>query len=264
MRNYRIKKNSEVSTEMSVLEHLEEIRKRLIYCIIVFFISLVFGFSVSIPVIEQLKNDPIAKDIPWNVFAITDGLQVYLKASFIISFVFVVPFSMYQLWAFLKPGLTEKERKVSIVCIPFIILFIISGIFFSYYIVFPFILKFLGTITHMIGAEEMYGIKQYFDLLFKVVISICILFQLPVIVVFFTQIGLLTPDFLKRSRKISYVILTVLSALITPPDFVSQLIVLLPLILLFELSVTISTLVYKKKEGERPISQEKLKNKKLT
>lgn len=237
--------------KQTIYEHLGELRKRIIMTLIVFFLAMVIGFIISIPLVEYLKNDPVAKDIPWNVFKINDAFRVYVQFSLILSSILTIPFLMYQIFAFVRPGLTKKERKTSFLFIPIAALLFITGVLFGYYVLLPLILTFMGNITRALGANEMYGIAEYFGFVFRVVFPVSLVFQLPVIIMFLTQLGIIKPSLLKKARKIAYLTLTILSAVVTPPDFISQLLVLIPLAILYEASIWISNVIYRKKKAAK-------------
>lgn len=239
---------------MSTFDHLMELRKRIIVTLIIFVIALIIGFLFSMKVVELLKNDPIAKNIPWNVFKITDAFRVYVQVSFILSLLISIPFAMYQIYAFIRPGLTPRERRAIHMMIPLSALLLLMGILFSYFVLFPYILQFMGKITEAMGAQEMYGIQEYFSFLFRIVLPVSLLFQLPVLIIFLTRLGVITPMMMKKARKVSYLVMAILAAAITPPDFVSQIIVLIPLGILFELSLSLSKLIYSRMQRERGTS----------
>ncbi|EGL82673.1 Sec-independent protein translocase, TatC subunit [Caldalkalibacillus thermarum TA2.A1] len=238
---------------MSALDHLLELRKRIIAVLVVFICALAIGFLCSLKVVEFIKNDPVAQHVPWNVFKITDAFRVYVQVSFILSLVITIPFAMYQLYAFVRPGLTRSERRAVHMMIPLAALLLVAGLLFGYYILFPFILQFMGTITEAMGAQEMYGIQEYFAFLFRIVLPVSLLFQLPVVIIFLTRLGIINPMMLKKARKVSYLIMAILSAAVTPPDFISQILVLIPLFILFELSISLSQFIYNKIQKQKNI-----------
>jgi sec-independent protein translocase protein TatC len=226
--------------QKNILGHLTELRKRLVYIIIWFFITLCAGLYVSPKVLMFIKSQPAAVNIVWNVFSMTDGLFIYMKCAFLVSILFTLPLALYHIWAFVRPGLTEKEAKGTLSFVPASFLLFLLGVCFSYYIVFPSMVSFMGKINTSVGAVETYGIDRYFSFMFSVIFPIGITFEMPVIVLFLTKLGLLTPGRLKKSRKYAYLALVIVGSSISPPDFVSHLSVSVPLILLFEISVIVS------------------------
>lgn len=238
------------SSEQHLLQHLGELRRRLIWVLLVFAAALIVGFIFAEPIVQYLKNDPAARDIPWNVFALADALRVYLQFAFVIALVITTPFAMFQLWQFVKPGLKPDERKATLMYIPGAFFLFILGIAFAYFGVFPFIVQFVTSFADRLGAQEMYGISQYFGFMFRLILPLGVVFELPVIVMFLTRIRILTPHALRKWRRFAYVLLVVVAAMITPPDFVSNILVAIPLIILYELSIWLADRVYRKIEAE--------------
>lgn len=217
--------------------HLTEIRKRLIIVLAWFVITLSAGLYLSGDILLYLKSQPLIGEIKWNVFSFTDGLMIYMKCAFLFALLFTIPVLLYQLWAFVRPGLTEAESRSALPYIPVAFALFVIGISFSYWVVFPMMVRFMMRMNQTVGAIETYGIDRYFGFLFQIVFPMAIAFELPVIVLFLTRIGILTPERLKMSRKYAYVALTITGSCISPPDMISHLSVTVPLILLFEISV---------------------------
>jgi len=225
----------------NLIFHFAEVRKRLIIVAIWFIMTFSAGLYVSPAILLYLKSQPLAEPIAWNVFSFTDGLLIYMKCALLFALLFTVPVMLYQLWAFARPGLTEEEATSAFPYIPVAFLLFLTGMSFSYFVVFPMMLRFMKRMNHTIGAIETYGIDRYFSFLFDLVIPLAAAFELPVIILFLTRIGLLTPDRLKMTRKYAYLGLAIFGSCISPPDFVSHLSVTIPLILLFEISIYISS-----------------------
>lgn len=246
--------------EMSLIDHLGELRKRLIVIGIVFIISLIVGFIFAPKVLLYLNEQPTAANIAWNVFGFTDGFMIYFKCALIVSVLFTLPVFLYEAWAFVKPGLTDDEAKGTIFYVPLSFLLFLVGASFSYFVVFPLVLNFMSSINESIGASETYGISQYFTFLFNIVFPISIIFEMPVVVLFLTKIGLIDPTKLRKARKVSYFILIVVGVSLTPPDFVSDFLIIVPLLLLFEASILCSAYSLKKKEKREKEREEKENN----
>lgn len=221
--------------------HLTEVRKRLLVVFAAFFATLCLGLYVSPKLLLLLKNQPAAASIEWNVFAFTDGLFIYMKCALLVAVLFTLPVLLYQIWAFVRPGLTEEEAKGTLAYVPVSFALFLAGASFSYFVVFPMMLGFMEKMNRTIGAVETYGIDKYFSFLFSVVFPMAIAFELPVVLLFLTKIGLLTPGRLKAARKFAYLGLAIVGSCISPPDFVSHLSVTIPLIVLFEISVIVAS-----------------------
>lgn len=241
---------AEQPSDQHILQHLGELRRRLIWVLLVFIVAIAVGFIYAEPIVQYLKNDPAARDIPWNVFALGDALRVYLQFAFIMALVITTPFAMFQMWKFVKPGLKPHEQKATLLYIPAAFFLFIAGILFAYYFIFPFVVHFVTSFSERLGAQEMYGISQYFGFMFRLILPVGIVFELPVIVMFLTRIRLLTPSALRKMRRYAYVLLVVVAAIITPPDFVSNILVAIPLIGLYEISILLSNRVFRKVQAE--------------
>lgn len=233
--------------DMTLVGHLGELRKRLIRVLIVLAAAMVGGFAAAQPVILYVKDAAPVGQIEWHVFSPWDSIRLYINVSFVLALVVALPFALYQLWAFTKPGLKPHERRTTLLYIPFACLLALLGLAFSYFVVFPFAFLFSTAVTENLGFQETYGSAQYFSFMFNILIPITLLFQLPAVVMFLTMIRILNPSVLRKSRRYAYLILVVLGTLFTPPDAISAIMVALPMILLYELSVWISTLVYRRR-----------------
>ncbi|GAA0322873.1 twin-arginine translocase subunit TatC [Bacillus carboniphilus] len=232
--------------DMTVYEHITELRKRLIYVVVFFLFAVIGGFLLTEPLIKFLQHADEAKHLTMNAFRLTDPVKIYLQVMFIISAVITLPFALYQLWAFVSPGLYEKERKVTLSYIPLSSFLFLLGIAFSYFILFPFVVQFMTNISDKLNIQQVIGINEYFQFLFQITLPFGILFQLPVVVMFLTRLGMITPMLLKSIRQYAYFVLLVIAAFITPPELLSHLMVTVPLLLLYEISIWVSKISYKK------------------
>ena len=230
-----------------LIRHLTELRKRLIVIVGCFAAALCGGLYLSPKILLFIKSRPDAAPVVWNVFSFTDGLFIYLRCAFLFAILITLPVMLYQAWAFVRPGLTDREAKGTLAYVPVSFLLFVSGISFSYFLVFPMMLRFMMSMNRSIGAVETYGIDRYFSFMFNVVFPLGIAFEMPLVILFLTRLGLLTPERLRGTRKYAYVTLAIVGSCISPPDFVSHLSVTIPLILLFELSVLISVRYYNRR-----------------
>ncbi|OEK08873.1 twin arginine-targeting protein translocase TatC [Flavivirga aquatica] len=255
--------------EMSFLDHLEDLRWHLIkICLAVVIVAtLAFIFSrfifnsiifapldMSFPTYEFLCN--IAKFIDVDSTFCNETMPAIIQnrtmagqfsadiwtailGGFIISF----PYVIYQLWRFISPGLHENERKHSrgFIIISSILFFI--GILFGYYIITPLSINFLVNYNISDIVDNQIDISSYIGLVRSSALAAGLIFELPIIIYFLTKIGLVTPEFLKKYRKYALVIVLILSAIITPPDIASQVIVAVPILVLYQTSIYISKIV---------------------
>src|SRR5690606_7085661 len=156
------------------------------------------------------------------------------------------PYIIYEFWKFISPGMRDNERKSArgFIFISSLLFFI--GVLFGYYIVTPLSINFLGSYTVSSQVFNDFDLSSYIGLVRTSVIAAGFIFELPILIYLLTKIGLVTPEFLRKYRKINLVIVLILSAVITPPDIASQIIVAIPILILYEISIYISKVVIKK------------------
>jgi len=244
--------------EMTFVDHLDELRRRVVRIVIVFVLALVAGFAVAQPIIEYLIARPPVADFELNVFSPWDSLRIFINVAMLAALLISLPFAIYQIWLFVKPGLHDRERRAAVYYIPLAVVLGLFGLAFAYLVVFPLAFSFTLFLAQSMELTETYGIAQYFSFMFNILIPVTLVFELPVVVLFLTTVHILTPSVLIKARKTAYVVLVVISTLITPPDLVSALIVYIPLILLYELSIFFSRKVYKKQQMKLQASEERL------
>ncbi|MDQ0917624.1 twin-arginine translocase subunit TatC [Paenibacillus sp. V4I5] len=232
--------------EMSLVEHLGELRKRIMWVLVVLVIGMVGGLICAKPIIRYLKNIPPADSIGWNVFSPWDALRLYMNFGLAVGILITLPVILYHIWAFVKPGLRESEQKASIIYIPYAFLLFLGGLSFGYWVVFPMAFYFTSSISQSLEITEMYGAAQYFTFMFNIILPLAIVFEMPIVVMFLTKIRLLNPNRLHKFRRYAYMLLVILSTVITPPDAISAILVALPLIVLYEFSVFMSGFIYRK------------------
>jgi sec-independent protein translocase protein TatC len=232
---------------MPLTEHLGELRKRIIYSLIVFVLGLVGGLFFSQPVFDYLVEAAPVDNLDLHAFSPWDAIGLYMKFAFLISFIVAIPFAMFQLWSFVKPALGVKEQRATLQFVPWALVMFLIGLAFSYFVVFPMAFLFTEKITNNLGLEQTYGVTQYFSFLFNILLPISLLFELPLVILFLSRIGILNPSILKKMRKVAWFILILIGVMVTPPDVVSDLLVAVPLVLLYELSVLLSGIAYGKR-----------------
>lgn len=246
---------------MTVIDHIEELRKRLMIVVVFFVLAVIGSLFISQPLIKIIQYSDMAKDFTLNAFRVTDPFKVYMKMTFVLALILTSPVILYQLWAFISPGLSEKERKVTLGYIPVSVILFLLGIAFSYFILFPFVIKFMLGLSGNMDVQTTIGINEYFQFLFQITVPFGLLFQLPVITLFLTRLGMITPTFLADVRKYAYFILLVVGAFITPPDIISHMMVMIPLLILYEISIWVSRIGYRKaKQAEEEQATETEQN----
>lgn len=239
---------------MSFVDHLGELRSRIIISIIVFFILTVAGFIFSDELLYFINKPYTDTGLKLNVFRLSEGFMMRLKVSAIAALIVGLPFLIFQVWRFIQPAITKKDRMFSRMSLVSSIFLFYGGVAFVYFLLMPMTVKVLLSfiakdITSVMGASE------YISFVFLFCFLMGVLFEFPIIIMILTRIGIVTPSFLSRNRKWAIVIVFIISAVITPSqDMLTQIIVAVPLMFLFEVSIIISkmtTVRKKKKELEK-------------
>ncbi len=235
------------------MSHLEELRKRLITCAIAVGVCFVAAYLVS-EELFALFIAPLEENLPEGSSLIFTNLPemffTYLKTAFIAGILVASPVIFHQLWMFVAPGLYQNEKKY---IVPFVIsstFLFVGGALFGYFVVFPFGFKFfLGFANDTLTALP--SVREYFSFASKLLLAFGIVFELPVVMFFLTKMGIVTPDFLSKRRKYAVLLAFVISAILTPPDVITQFMMAVPLILLFEAGILVSRLAINKKMKEK-------------
>ena len=232
--------------KVSTVDHLIELRKRLILSLVFFIVSFIVSLLWSADIYKFLTSNFNNKLI---VLGPNDILWIYLTLAGLCSFTFSIPFICYQIWAFIKPALKEREARALLAYIPAVFICFSVGLAFGFFLVTPAILNVLLSIGDDLFNTQLTA-QNYLSFVINTTIPIAILFEFPVIVAFLTSLGILTPTFLTRNRRYAYFILIVIAVVITPADFISDIVMSIPLILIYEISIIISKYIYNKR-GEK-------------
>lgn len=269
-------KKKKPEKEMSFLDHLEALRWHLIRITIAVLGGGIIAFVNKAYVFGNLINGPknpsfityrmlcsISKNLgldeslcvsemPFTIITtgMADKFSIHIWTSITIGFIIAFPYILWEVWSFIKPALYENERKHSRWFIISGSLLFFIGVLFGYYIIAPLSVNFLGGYVLIPGDDITANptISSYIALLRSVVIAGGLIFELPIIIYFLTKVGLVTPQFLKTYRKHALVVVLIVSAVITPPDIASQVIVAIPVIILYQISIYISKVVIRNQE----------------
>jgi len=243
-------KKKKKQSEMSFFEHLGELRKRILWSI---FYILIF-FLAAWPFVDKVYQwlaQPVLQFLPEGktlaFTSLTEPFMMYIKLSFITSLFVSSPFVFYQLWLFVSPALFKKEKKWVFPFVFFTTLFFLLGGAFGYYYVFPWACRFFLEVGEDFNA--IITISEYFSLVFRVLLGIAVVFELPVLAFLLSKMGLLTAGFLIKYFKYAIVIIFIIAAIITPtPDIVTQSMFAGPMLLLYLLSIGIAKIVAPKEQ----------------
>jgi sec-independent protein translocase protein TatC len=270
-----MKKIGSPEKEMSFLDHLEELRWHLIrstaavmiLAVLAFifkdfiFNTLIFGpkhpdfptYRMFCSISQALGLDTFCfQEMPFRIQSRTMAGQfsAHMWTSIYAGIIVAFPYILYEFWKFISPGLKEKERKTSRGFIFIASLLFFLGVLFGYYLITPLSINFLGNYQVSKEVFNDFDLDSYISLVRTSVLACGIVFELPIIMYILTKIGLITPEILRKNRKFALIIVLILSAIITPPDIVSQIIVAIPIIILYEVSIYISKIVIRNQKRE--------------
>ncbi len=232
---------------MSFLDHVEELRWRIIYALISVIIFTIVAWIFIDPLIEFVLLKP-ARDANASLQNLKPfgQLFLYMQVAIVVGIVASLPNIFYQLWQFISPALRKQERKYILWIVLFSTICFLGGIAFAYFVMLPLTMSFAA----QFGTSEIsneFSIDEYMSIIISVMLAAGLVFELPMISFFLSKLGILTPKFMRKYRKHAIVIILVLAAFLTPgADPVSQIILAVPLVLLYEISIFISKISSKK------------------
>ncbi|WP_028320057.1 twin-arginine translocase subunit TatC [Desulfatiglans anilini] len=231
--------------------HLEELRQRLIICAIAVGVGFVGAYFFA-EQLFQLLIRPLKAVMPEGEQLIFTNLPemffTYLKVSFVTGLLAAAPVIFYELWLFIAPGLYHNERRY---VIPFALsstVLFVGGALFGYFVVFPFGFQFFVGFSNEY-VKALPSVREYFSFSIKLLLAFGLVFELPVVIFFLSRLGAVTPEILRKKRKYAILLTFVAGAILTPPDVITQCMMAVPLIMLYEVSIVISKFAQKKKEA---------------
>ncbi len=241
------KGNSEESQErvMPFLDHLEELRKRLLWSIFSVVLVSIVAYFFSEHIMNFLLR-PYPKEEKLIFLAPTEGFIVHIKVAVFAGIVLSLPVIFYQLWKFVAPGLYKKERKYVPLIVFYSSFFFLLGAAFCYFIIIRYGLNFLLGF----GSDKLeptIQIKEYLKFVTLLIMVFGVIFELPLLSFFLTKMGILTPEFMRSKRRYGIVTIFIFAAILTPPDVITQIFLAGPLILLYEISIWVSKFSLEKK-----------------
>ena len=257
MKKSKTKKASEnPDGSMSLSGHLTELRNRIIVVVVLLLVAFMGCLSFSPDLITFLTDMGEKYNYVFVYIAPQELLLVYLNTALVGALVVCFPVVAYEVYAFCSPGLSKRERTFFVASLLAGTLFFVVGVSFARFISLPFVLRFLIQFTREVDVSASISIQQYVSFLLTIFVIFGLVFELPVISVLLTGLGLIQADWLRKGRKIMVVVIFVLAAIITPPDVVSQVMVAVPMILLYELSIALSALVGKRRKAKEAAEDE--------
>ena len=229
---------------LTVLAHISELRRRLIRSVIAVSVTTVISFVFAKQIFEILKSP--AGEINLIFIEMTEMIGIYMRVSLVSGIILAMPYLVYQLIMFVSPALTSREKKRVYLILPWIALMFVGGVIFAYFILVPPAVKFLVTFGSDIATPQI-KIGNYISIVSRLLLSIGLVFEMPVITTFLARLGIITPKWLSDKRKPAIILAFILAAIITPTfDPVNQTLVAAPLIVLYEMSIWLAKLVQRK------------------
>ena len=263
------------SEEMSFLEHLEDLRWHIIRAFLAIIVFAVIAFINKDFIFDTIIFNPKTPDFWTNrmfgklaeltgmdslrintkelqliSIKMADNFMTHVSTSIIAGLIASSPYVFYELWRFISPALYEKERKHSGGAVFYMSILFIIGVMFGYFLIVPLSIHFLGSYSISSEVVNQINMRSFIGTVTSISLASGVIFELPIFVYFLSKVGILTPQLMKSYRRHAYVALLLLSAIITPPDVFSQIMVCLPLVVLYEIGIVISKRVNKKAEED--------------
>ncbi|MEZ5046631.1 MAG: twin-arginine translocase subunit TatC [Chitinophagaceae bacterium] len=258
--------------EMSFVDHLEALRWHIVRSVLVLFVGAVFAFIYITEIFDHIILAPTKKEfvsyrllcqlgkwlhteklcmndvaISFQNTELSGQFMMSFSSAFVFGFIIAFPYIIWEVWRFIKPGLTAREQKYSKGMISSVSLLFFIGVAFGYYIITPYTVNFFATYKISNSFQNIIKIDDYLSTVINLVLGTGLIFELPIFIYFLSKIGVITPAFMREYRKYAIVFILVLAAVITPPDVFSQVIVTIPIWILYELSIIISARVQKER-----------------
>ncbi len=238
-------KNQNPGKEMALSGHLKELRNRILVCVV----CLVGTFAVCLyfapQLVEFLTDMGKAYGYQYVYIAPQELLMQHFSISLLAAVCVTFPVILYEIWAFIRPGLKKRENLIFVLAVLFGLACFCVGVYFAYRIMLPFMLQFLIGVSAGTGISAAITVENYIGFLLTMFIIFGVVFELPVLSVMLTQIGIIKVAWMKKARRVMIVVMFFIGAVITPPDVVSQVMVAVPMIGLYELSILLSSLLLK-------------------
>ena len=235
--------------EMTLIEHLQELRVRLVRSFVAIFVGFLACYAFAKDLFDILM-EPMVRVLHNSNFIYTyppEAFFTYLKVSFVAGFFLVSPYIFYQVWLFVAPGLYESERKWLIPIAIFTAIFFTAGALFGYFIVFPFGFEFFASYS----TEQIVftpKLDEYLSFSLKLLFAFGFVFEMPLIILFLSRLGLVTAKGLRKARKYAILVIFIVAAILTPPDVFTQTLMAGPMILLYEVGIIVAQIFGREKK----------------
>ena len=245
------KKKTSKGKDMALSGHLKELRNRLLICLAFLIVAFLVCLFYAADLVKLLTDIGEAYGYQYVFIAPQELLMQYFSVALIGSICVTLPIILYQLWAFIRPGLEKRENLFFVLAVLFGLAFFAVGVYFAYRIMLPFMLEFLIGVNAGTTITATISVQNYISFLLTIFLIFGAVFELPVLSVLLTQLGLIKVAWMKKGRRVVIVVMFFLAAVITPPDVVSQIMVAFPMIGLYELSIVICSILMKLKKRKK-------------
>ena len=260
---------------MTFIDHLEELRWHVVRALAAVIVFTIAAFLAKDLVFHDIILGPSRTDFwtyrmmcQWGAYVGSDALCIdelpfvlqsremsaqftmHITTSFVVGLIIAFPYVFWEIWRFVSPALYDNERSLSTGAVFFVSLLFLLGTLFGYYMVAPLSINFLANYQVDPSIINEFDINSYISTLTMLVLACALMFQLPMVVLFLTKLGVATPESMRAYRKLSIVIILIVSAIITPPDITSQIMISLPLMVLYEVSIYLSAIILRRKRKQ--------------
>jgi sec-independent protein translocase protein TatC len=246
-----VEESAEELPRMTLIEHLEELRKRLFVCMLAVFVAFLGCWAYSKQIFHWLE-EPIVQFLPEGdklaFTALADPFMLYIKVALLAGIFVASPIILLQVWLFIKPGLYPHERRMVWPFLIFTTAFFLAGGYFGYRVAFPMVVRFLLGVGS--DFKQVVTIQSYFSMMSKILLGLGLVFELPILVFFLARLGLVTARMMIRGLRWAILAIFVVAAVITPtPDIATQTVFAVPMILLYLLGIVVAAVFGKKRES---------------
>lgn len=263
---------------MNFLDHIEDLRWHIIRSVLAILICAIAVFIKVEWIFDRIILGPTREDfISYKWFcalgralhydgfclgkvnltfqntAVTGQFMMSLSLSMTLGFVIAFPFVLWELWKFIRPALKKSEAQMARGIVFWCSLLFFIGVFFAYYIVGPYAINFFGNYQLSPKVQNIITVDNYFEMMSTLVLALGLVFEMPILMLFLTRIGVLTPNLLRKQRRIAVLVLFILAEVITPPDLFSCLLVFIPLYGLYELTLVLSVRTYNDRQKRKAL-----------
>lgn len=238
-----MKKND--SKELTLVDHLDELRNHIIFVLLIFLVATVLSFNYADRIVDDMVSKAV--DMQFVYLSPAELFTSYLRIAMLAGFAVALPFLLYRLWLFIKPGLYQKERTAIKSALATGFLLFLTGVVFAYEVVLPMSLQFFAEFQ-IESIQSAVGFANYFQYALSLVIAFGVVFELPIVVALIISLGIVEADTMRKNRKYIFIVVLIAASILTPPDVISQILLTVPMVLLFELGIFFGAKFQKEKD----------------